>query len=153
MRVISPPAPQADSRFWTLWRGLTDAHTALYKLTRGRIGGRALGARFALVESVGRRSGKLRTHPLICEPDGENLVIVASKGGVDAHPAWYLNLMADPETAVWWQGRRRRVHAREADRDERERLWPKMTAVWAPYEDYQRRTERLIPIVILEPAG
>ena len=67
----------------------------------------------ALVESVGRKSGKRRTHPLMSREDGDNLVIVASKGGIDKHPAWYLNLKANPETIAWWHGRKRRVRARE----------------------------------------
>ena len=77
--------------------------------------------------------------------DGENLVIVASKGGIDRHPAWYLNLKANPETVAWWHGRKRRVRARETEGAERERLWERMVEVWPDYEDYQRRTERQHP--------
>ena len=146
-----PPAPQADSPFWRFWEVGTSAHAALYRLTRGRIGGRYQGAPIALVDSVGRRSGKRRTHPLICERDGDNFVVVASKGGIDRHPAWYLNLMAHPETEVNWRGRNRAVRAREADGDERERLWERMVEVYRPYASYQRRTERRIPVVVLEP--
>jgi deazaflavin-dependent oxidoreductase (nitroreductase family) len=145
-------APQADSPFWKLWNVGTRGHVRIYKLTGGRIGGRSMGAPVTLVESVGRRSGKRRTHPLICREDGENLIIVASKGGIDKHPAWYLNLMANPETNAWWQGKKRRVRAREASDSERERLWPLMVETYKPYASYQRRTERQIPVLILEPA-
>ncbi|MFN2612959.1 MAG: nitroreductase family deazaflavin-dependent oxidoreductase [Solirubrobacterales bacterium] len=151
MRV--PDAPQSDSPFWKFWNVGTRLHTAAYKLSHGRIGGTSAGAPVALVEHVGRRSGKHRTSPLICQPDGENLVVIASKGGVEKHPAWYHNLMADPETDAWWEGRKRRVRARVAEGEERERLWEKMVAVYGPYKHYQRRTERQIPVVVLEPAG
>ncbi|HEU4980067.1 MAG TPA: nitroreductase family deazaflavin-dependent oxidoreductase [Solirubrobacterales bacterium] len=147
-----PPAPQAQSRFWWFWERFTDFHALVYKASRGRIGGTAYGAPIALVESVGRTSGKRRTHPLICRPDGENLVLVASKGGIDRHPAWYLNLRANPETTAWWKGRQRRVRARDATDAERERLWKMMVEIYRPYESYQRRTERKIPVVVLEPA-
>ena len=146
-----PEAPQADSPFWRIWEVGTSAHAALYKLSGGRIGGSYQGAPIALVESVGRKSGKRRTHPLICSPDGENLVIVASKGGIEKHPARYLNLMAHPETTVNWKGKQRRVVAREAEGEERARLWALMTGIYPPYESYQRRTERQIPVVVLEP--
>ncbi len=149
----APPAPQADSRFWTLWRGLTELHTGIYKLSRGRIGGTSQGAPVLLLDHVGRKSGKRRTNPLICTEDGHDLIVIASKGGIDRHPAWYLNLMANPETDVWWRGRKRRVRAREASGEERERLWQKMVGVYAPYADYQRRTDRQIPVIVLEPAA
>jgi F420H(2)-dependent quinone reductase len=150
--VKLPPAPQAQSPFWWFWERFTDFHTLVYKTSRGRIGGTAYGAPIALVESVGRKSGKRRTHPLICRADGENLVLVASKGGIDRNPAWYLNLKANPETTAWWKGRKRRFRARDATDAERERLWPMMVEIYRPYESYQRRTERKIPVVVLEPA-
>jgi deazaflavin-dependent oxidoreductase (nitroreductase family) len=106
----------------------------------------------ALVESVGRKSGKRRTHPLMCREDGNNLVIVASKGGIDKHPAWYFNLKANPETVAWWHGRKRRVRMRETSDSERERLWELMCEVWPAYKGYQRRTDRQIPVMVLEPA-
>ena len=148
-----PDAPQASSPAWWFWERFTDLHTAAYKLTGGRIGGRAMGAPIVLLESVGRKSGKRRTHPLICLEDGEDLVVVASKGGIDEHPAWYLNLKANPETRVNWKGEKRNVRAREATEQERERLWPAVVEIYKPYASYQRRTERRIPVVILEPIG
>ncbi len=144
-------APQADSRFWWFWERGTSLHTHLYKLSRGRIGGKIRDCEVALVESVGRKSGKRRTHPLMCREDGENLVVVASKGGIDRHPAWYLNLKTNPETVAWWHGRKRRVRMRETQGAERDRLWERMVEVWPDYEGYQRRTERRIPVMVLEP--
>lgn len=150
--VKLPSAPQAQSPLWWFWERFTDLHTLVYKASRGRIGGSYDDAPIALVESVGRKSGKRRTHPLICRPDGDNLILVASKGGIDRDPAWYLNLKANPETTAWWKGERRRVRARDATEAERERLWPMMVEIYRPYESYQRRTERRIPVVVLEPA-
>jgi deazaflavin-dependent oxidoreductase (nitroreductase family) len=147
-----PPAPQARSPFWWFWERFTDFHTVAYKVSAGRIGGSAYGVPVALVESVGRKSGKRRTHPLLCQEDGDNLILIASKGGVDRHPAWYHNLKAHPETIVWWRGEKRRVHAHEASGEERERLWRMMAEAYPPYESYQRRTDRQIPVVVLEPA-
>jgi deazaflavin-dependent oxidoreductase (nitroreductase family) len=79
--------------------------------------------------------------------------VIASKGGIEKHPAWYHNLRANPETMVNWRGEKRRVRAHEAEGAERERLWAKMVEVYRPYASYQRRTERRIPVVVLEPAG
>lgn len=133
------------------WRALTDTHVRLYRLTRGWIGGRVRGVDIVLVDHVGRRSGKQRTTPLLYIRDGEALVIVASKGGSHRHPQWWPNLKAHPETTVQVGGERRRVRAREAKAEERARIWPRLVAVWPDYESYQRRTERRIPVVILEP--
>jgi F420H(2)-dependent quinone reductase len=149
---MTPDAPQASSPFWWFWERFTDVHTITYKLSGGRVGGSFGKAPIVLIESVGRKSGKQRTHPLICQADGENLVVVASKGGIDRHPAWYLNLRASPETNAWWKGKKRRVRARDATDEERKRLWPLMVGVYPEYESYQRRTERTIPVVVLEPA-
>jgi deazaflavin-dependent oxidoreductase (nitroreductase family) len=146
-------APQADSPFWRLWNLGTKGHVALYRLSRGRLGGKSMGAPVLLLDNVGRKSGKRRTTPLICTEDRENLIVIASKGGIEKHPAWYHNLRANPETMVNWRGEKRRVRAHEAEGAERERLWAKMVEVYRPYASYQRRTERRIPVVVLEPAG
>jgi len=148
-----PPPPQADSPVWRLFGGLTSAHVRIYRLTSGRIGGRMMGSRILLLDHVGRKSGKKRTHPLLCLPDGADLVIVASKGGVETHPAWWHNLRANPETTVQFGSEHRRVRAREATPQERERLWPRLVEMYPSYADYQARTDRLIPVVILEPAA
>ncbi len=153
---MSPPRlPQANNRaFWWLLRRGTKTHARVYKLTRGRVGGKYLeGAPVALVETVGRKSGKVRTSPIVAGPDGDNLVVIASRGGVDAHPAWYLNLMASPETTIWWKGRKRRVRARHAEPGERDRLWKLMTDLYSGYNDYPGMTEREIPVLVLEPVG
>ncbi len=154
---MARPAPQADSRAWWFWERFTSLHATAYRLSRGRVGGTyapfSEDAPVALVESVGRKSGKRRIHPLVCGRDGDSFVIVASKGGIDRHPAWYLNLIAHPETTVNWRGEKHRVRAREAERAERERLWEKMVELNPTYASYQRRTERRIPVMVLEPLG
>jgi deazaflavin-dependent oxidoreductase (nitroreductase family) len=105
-----------------------------------------------LLDHVGAKSGARRTCPLLYIEDGDNLVIVASKGGYPRHPAWYHNLMAHPDTAVQIGGRRRQVHARPATPEERMHLWPEAVKVWSGYADYQARSKgREIPMVVLEP--
>jgi deazaflavin-dependent oxidoreductase (nitroreductase family) len=104
-----------------------------------------------LLDHVGAKTGTRRTTPLVYVDDGPNLVLVASKGGHPKHPGWYHNLRANPETTVQVGAERRAVRARVASAQERERLWPKAVATYSGYRGYQERTERKIPLVILEP--
>jgi F420H(2)-dependent quinone reductase len=134
------------------WRALTDSHVRLYRLTGGRVGGKVRGVDILLLDHVGRRSGKRRTAPLLYVRDGEKLAIIASKGGSVKHPAWWVNLRAKPETQIQVGSERRRVRAREADGAEREQWWSRAVEAWPDYERYQRRCERRIPVVVLEPA-
>ena len=134
------------------WHRFTQTHVRAYRATRGRLGSSYRGAPVLLLDHVGRKSGRRMTSPLIYGEDGENLIIVASFGGAPRDPAWWPNLRAHPETTVNVYGDVRRVRARLAGAEEKARIWPKMVAVYAPYEDYQRKTERDIPVVILEPA-
>ncbi len=139
-------------RLWPVTRHVMGLHTTVYKATGGRIGHRFPGAPATLLlDHVGARSGAKRTTPLTYFRDGEDLVIVASKGGYPKNPAWYHNLRANPDTTVQVGSERRAVHARVADPDERRRLWPRAVETYGGYRDYQERTEREIPLVILEP--
>ncbi len=106
-----------------------------------------------LLDHVGAKSGTLRTSPLLFIPDRENLVIVASKGGFPKNPAWFHNLQAHPVTYAQVGPERRRVRARVATAAERPRLWELAVDVWPGYEDYRVRTDREIPLVVLEPEG
>jgi deazaflavin-dependent oxidoreductase (nitroreductase family) len=143
--------PLAD-RSWPVLRRLMAGHTVIYRATGGLIGHRFPGAPpMLLLDHVGARSAVKRTTPLVYVEDHPNVVVVASKGGHPRHPAWYHNLLANPDTAVQIGRARRPVHARVATVQERERLWPKAIATYAGYEGYQQRTEREIPLVILEP--
>ncbi len=104
-----------------------------------------------LLDHLGARSAVKRTTPLVYLRDGENVVLIASKGGYPRHPAWFHNLRAHPDTTVQIGSRRLAVTARVADPQERARLWPKVVEVYGGYETYQRRTDREIPLIILEP--
>jgi F420H(2)-dependent quinone reductase len=129
-------------------------HTALYKASGGRLGHKIPGVpgKMLLLDHVGAKSGTKRTAPLLYFRDGENLVIVASKGGFPKHPAWFHNLKANPDTTVQVGSHHVPVHARVADPEERERLWPRAVESYHGYADYQVRSKgREIPLVILEP--
>ena len=137
---------------WRLFYLGTDVHTLLYRLSRGLVGHRMPGmAAMLLLDHVGAKSGKARTTPLVYIEDGDAFVIVALKGGHPKHPAWFHNLRANPETTIQVGSRRIPVRARVATDAERERLWPEVVRAYSGYEGYQRRTDRKIPLVILEP--
>src|ERR1700730_3233182 len=117
-------------RSWPLMRNLMGAHTAIYRASHGLVGHRFPGGPPSLLlDHVGAKSHEKRTSPLVYTVDGENLILVASKGGYPKHPAWFHNLLANPDTTVQVGSRRRNVHARVADPRERERLWPMVLAV------------------------
>ena len=129
-----------------------DLHVELYRHTRGLIGHRVpLVPPMLLLDHVGARSGKPRTSALAYVRDGDSYVVIASKGGHPRNPGWFHNLRAHPDTTIQVGAARRTVRARVATPEERERLWPRAVEVWGPYESYQRRTKRQIPLVILEP--
>jgi F420H(2)-dependent quinone reductase len=141
----------ADSN-WGLLTRLMGGHATIYRATHGVVGHRFPGTPpVLLLEHVGARSGARRTSPLVYGEDGDDLVLVASKGGYPKNPAWYHNLKAHPDTTIQVGSRKRNVHARVATAKERERLWPLMVGVYSGYEAYRRRTEREIPLVVLEP--
>jgi deazaflavin-dependent oxidoreductase (nitroreductase family) len=104
-----------------------------------------------LLTTVGRKSGTALTLPLIFGRSGLDYVVVASKGGAPAHPAWYLNLQANPEVRVQVKAEKFTARAHTADSGERAMLWPKMLEIYGPYAQYQTKTDREIPVVILRP--
>jgi deazaflavin-dependent oxidoreductase (nitroreductase family) len=127
-------------------------HTFVYRATGGRIGHTAPGMpTILLLNHVGAKSGTKRTSPLLYVENGDDVVIVASKGGFPKHPAWFHNLMANPDTTVQIGPEKRRVHARVATPEERDNLWAKAVEAYPGYEDYKARTDREIPLVVLEP--
>jgi len=139
-------------RMWPVLNRVMHGHVAVYRATGGRIGRRIPGLPpMLLLEHVGARTGKRRTTPLVYMPDGDDYVVVASKGGFPKHPSWLHNLRAAPETEVQVGADRIPVRAREAAGAERSRLWPKAVAYNSVWGDYQKRTEREIPLVILAP--
>ncbi|HEU4906092.1 MAG TPA: nitroreductase family deazaflavin-dependent oxidoreductase [Solirubrobacterales bacterium] len=142
---------------WPALNRVAGLQTFLYKVSGGRVANGIPGfpevrGKLLLLDHVGAKSRKKRTSPLLYFRDGANVVLVASKGGFPKHPAWYHNLMVNPETKVQIGSERLRVHARAADPEERERLWPLAVQTYKGYADYQARSKgREIPLVILEP--
>jgi deazaflavin-dependent oxidoreductase (nitroreductase family) len=142
----------AADRAWPVLRRLMKGHTAVYRATNGLVGHRVPGAPpMLLLDHVGAKSGTKRTTPLVYIEDGNDLVLVASKGGHPKHPAWYHNLRANPDTTIQVGSKRRAVKARVATGEEHKRLWPKAVDAYSGYRGYQERTDRKIPLVILEP--
>lgn len=135
-----------------LWRVVGRLHTRVYRLTGGRIGHHSGAFANLLLTTTGRRSGRARTVTLTYMPDGDTYVLVASNGGTDQHPAWWLNLQAMPEAEVQVGDATVRVVARTAERAERARLWPMLKAYNPFYAAYEELTTREIPVVILRPA-
>ncbi len=128
-------------------------HIRRYRETGGEVGHIwKRGAKTLLLTTTGRKSGEQRTSALIYEADGDRYVIVASKGGAPDHPAWYLNLSAKPEVEVQVKDEVFRARARTAEGEERERLWRLVTQQWPDYDEYVKRTDREIPVVVLERA-
>ena len=130
-------------------KNLSTLHTALFRFTRGRIGRRLVNNDMLLLSTTGRVTGKTHTVPLLYLREGNDLVVIASWGGRDSHPQWYANLMSDPTASVQLAGHRFPVHARTADARQRERLWPQVLAAYDGYREYQSRTDREIPVVVL----
>jgi deazaflavin-dependent oxidoreductase (nitroreductase family) len=129
-----------------------DDHIRRYRETDGEVGYLWNGAPSLLLDVTGRKSGDIRTSALIFARDGEDYLIVASMGGAPKHPAWYLNLQANPEAEIQVKADRIAVTARTATPEEKPRLWKIVTDVWPNYDVYQTRTERDIPVVVLSPS-
>ena len=128
-----------------------EAHVRRYRETNGEEGHIwREGSTILLLTTTGRNSGRKTTTPLIYGLDGDNPVIVASKGGAPQHPGWYRNLVANPAAEVQILGETFPVRARDAEGDERERLWQMMNGIWKHYDEYQTKTDRQIPVVVLE---
>jgi F420H(2)-dependent quinone reductase len=135
------------------FRILGRVHRGVYRLTGGRVGGKIGGARVLLLTTTGRKSGRPRTQPLLYAPAGAGYAVIASKGGAAQHPLWYLNLRANPNVDVTVGRETRHLRARDAEGEERERLWRALTRVYAGYDRYAEKTKtsRQIPVVVLEP--
>jgi deazaflavin-dependent oxidoreductase (nitroreductase family) len=129
---------------------LPQVHVRLYRATNGRIGGRFGDAEVLLLTTTGRRSGQARTTPLNHYKDGDRIVLVASNGGSDQPPAWFLNAAANPTVTVERKSEVKTMTARVASDAERAELWPKIVAWYAGYGKYQAKTDRIIPLLILQ---
>ena len=126
-------------------------HVRRYLETDGEVGYEWNGAHILLLTTTGRRTGRKRTSALIFGRVGEDYLVVASTGGMPKHPAWYLNLRADPNAEIQVKAERIPVVARTAEEPERSELWRIATGYWPNYDAYQARTERIIPVVVLSP--
>jgi deazaflavin-dependent oxidoreductase (nitroreductase family) len=151
-KLLGSPVGRAAMRW------VSAANTWVYRRTDGRLGnnwrvGGALrtGVPICLLTTTGRKSKQPRTVPLLYLRDGDAVVLVASQGGLPEHPQWYRNLVADPEVTVQIKATTQRMRARTANDAERDRLWPRLTEVYADYDRYQAWTQREIPVVICEP--
>lgn len=135
-------------------KAMNGVHRLILKASGGKLGWDAMGMPVLELTTTGRKSGKSRsvmlTSPL---SDNGNMVIVASRGGDDVHPAWYLNLQADPKAEVAVKGPRQPMTARIAAPEERARMWPPIAGKYQNYAGYQKKTDREIPLVVLEPAA
>jgi deazaflavin-dependent oxidoreductase (nitroreductase family) len=132
-------------------RGLGKLNVPLYRLSRGRVGGRVGGAPVLLLTTIGRKSSEPRTAPVLYLADGDRLVVIGSNAGNVRTPAWALNLRAHPEADVEVRADRRQVRARVAEGEERAELWRRMNEQYRGFEDYRERTERDISVFVLEP--
>ena len=130
-----------------------DEHVRRYRETDGEVGHEWNGVPCLVLTTRGRRSGEQRSSALIYGTDGDAFIVVASQGGAPTHPNWYHNLVADPNVELQVGGEHIRARARTAEGDERTRLWRVMTAVWPNYDQYVLRTDRVIPVVVLERVG
>lgn len=133
-----------------LIKAMSRLNTWAYRATGGRLGGRFRGgAPVMLLTTVGRKTGKRHTTPLLYLREGDEVVTVASKGGMDHHPIWYRNLLANPEVDVQIGTEVEHGRARTANASEKGTLWPKLVAMYPDYANYQARTTREIPVVII----
>src|SRR5215212_4342336 len=152
MTILQGQGPARMKSKDALYKMSTGIHRAVFNVSKGRIFGKAFGMPLVELVTTGRKSGKERSTMLAVPiTDGDRLVLVASVGGDDRHPAWYLNLQANPEIRATIAGTTRTMIARTATEEERAELWPQITSRYQGYARYQERTERPIPVVILEP--
>jgi deazaflavin-dependent oxidoreductase (nitroreductase family) len=139
-----------------LFKAVTVMHETAYRVSGGLVGGRIMRMPVLLLTTTGRKSGEARTTPLTYITDDANpddVILVASKGGHPKHPAWYLNLTANPKVEVVQGRRKRTLTARTASPEERARLWPIVTKAYRGYAGYQERTDREIPLVVLSDSA
>lgn len=124
---------------------------AEFRENKGSVGGPFTGAPMLLLHSTGAKSGTERVHPLMYLPVDGSYAVFASKGGAPTNPAWYHNLLAHPETTIEIGAATKKVRAREANGSERERIWSKQKEAYPMFAEYERKTSRKIPVMILEP--
>jgi deazaflavin-dependent oxidoreductase (nitroreductase family) len=151
----TPVRPSTDAelrRIKPFLRLMSVANTWVFRASGGRLGAKFMGgAPVGLLTTTGRKSGAQRTTPLIYLADGERIVLVASQGGMPRNPLWYDNLAAQPAVGFRTPKGEGRYRAHTASATEKAALWPRLVAIYRDYDDYQKRTDREIPVVVLEP--
>lgn len=150
LTTSSAPPPPGSVQF-RAWKAITRLNVWLYRRTGGRVGGSFDGAPLCILHHRGAKTGAPRETPLTYLADGDRVVLIASYGGAPKSPAWYFNLRAHPEVEIERFGRREPMRAHQAGADERAELWPRITAMYPGYGDYQARTEREIPVMVCAP--
>jgi deazaflavin-dependent oxidoreductase (nitroreductase family) len=128
------------------------AHISVYRRTNGRLGAKLLWFPAALLTTTGRKSGQPRTTATLYLRDGQKVVLPASFGGRDGNPMWYLNLRANPRVRVQVRDEHLAMSARDATEEERRRYWPVLIRMYPPYKGYRDAADRVIPLVVCEPA-
>ncbi len=132
-------------------RFMSKSHAFWYQMSGGIIGSKVSGMPVLLLTTTGRKSGRKRTTPLTHQRDGDNYVVIASNGGHDNHPTWYLNLRSNPDAEILIGREKTRVRAEIANDEDRDRLYASAVAVFSGYGEYEKETKRKIPVVILKP--
>lgn len=145
--------PKALNASWVTFfmKWMAKGNAWIYRRSNGRFGGTFQKAPVALLTTIGRKSGQPRVSPLLYLREADRVILVASQGGRDKHPLWYLNLKANPEVCVQIKDEVLRLRARDATDQEREQYWPKLEAMYPAFKDYQSWTDRVIPIVLCDP--
>jgi deazaflavin-dependent oxidoreductase (nitroreductase family) len=147
-----PYTKQEEQRAAVFIRWMSALNAWIYRATGGRLGGTWLrGAPICLLESTGRKSGQRRTAPLLFLEDGDDVILVASKGGMPSEPMWSFNLKADPDCWIEIGSRKRTMRARLVSEDEKMAYWPRLIAVYPDWDDYQARSPRIFPVFVLTP--
>lgn len=135
--------------FFIKW--MSRVNTGMYRLSKGKWGGTFQKRPVALLTTTGRKSGQPRVSPLLYLREGDRVILVASQGGRDKHPLWYLNLKANPNVTVQIKDEVLHLKARDATEEERKEYWPKLVDMYSSFDDYQSWTDRVIPVVICDP--
>ena len=150
--AASPPKGLNSPQTKAIIKWMSRLNTWAYKATKGKVGGKFLkGAPVALLTTTGRKTGEPRVSPLLYLREGNRVILVASQGGAATNPMWYLNLKANPKVTVQIKDEVLALTARDATEAERAEYWPKLTAMYSSFDDYQSWTDRVIPVVICDP--
>jgi F420H(2)-dependent quinone reductase len=146
--------PRALNAPWAFFfmKWMAKGNTWIYQRSNGKLGGTFQKAPVALLTTTGRKTGEPRVSPLLYLREGDRVILGASRGGSDKNPLWYLNLKANPKVSVQIKDETLSLTARDASEAERKQYWPKMVAMYPSFDDYQSWTDRVIPIVICDPA-